>query len=191
VNTPSHDGPSTNAIAGVEGSHGGAGYVASGVDMRGEADIFDVLPELIRELQAGHAAKQQLCDELEAIADSLPEEVDRLACLELSRRIHPLVVQAQRFEETRIHPILQTLRPGDGALDASLERLRYEHWEDESYAEELQSALGELAKNGPTGNAETAGYMLRGFFEGMRRHIAFEREHLLPILMGGQQGRRK
>jgi hypothetical protein len=24
--------------------------------------------------------------------------------------------------------------------------------------------------------------MLRGFFEGLRRHIAFEREHIVPIL---------
>jgi hypothetical protein len=24
--------------------------------------------------------------------------------------------------------------------------------------------------------------MLRGFFEGLRRHIAFEREHIVPLL---------
>ena len=31
-------------------------------------------------------------------------------------------------------------------------------------------------------NFEALSYMLRGFFEGLRRHIAFEVEHLMPIL---------
>lgn len=31
-------------------------------------------------------------------------------------------------------------------------------------------------------NAEAIGFMLRGFFEGLRRHIAFEREHVLPMI---------
>jgi hypothetical protein len=31
-----------------------------------------------------------------------------------------------------------------------------------------------------TDNAEVVGFMLRGFFESLRRHIAFEREHVLP-----------
>jgi hypothetical protein len=29
---------------------------------------------------------------------------------------------------------------------------------------------------------EATGYMLRGFFEGVRRHIAFEQDHLLQHL---------
>ncbi|MCJ8518043.1 hypothetical protein ABID21_001075 [Pseudorhizobium tarimense] len=31
-------------------------------------------------------------------------------------------------------------------------------------------------------DVEAGGYMLRGFIEGMRRHIAFERQHLLKSL---------
>jgi hypothetical protein len=34
----------------------------------------------------------------------------------------------------------------------------------------------------PMLNAETTGYMLRGYFVGMRRHIAFEQEHLLGMV---------
>jgi hypothetical protein len=30
--------------------------------------------------------------------------------------------------------------------------------------------------------ADAAGYMLRGFFEGVRRHVAFEREMLAPLM---------
>ncbi|MNL85495.1 hypothetical protein D3C87_2138230 [compost metagenome] len=38
--------------------------------------------------------------------------------------------------------------------------------------------------SGATVNMEATGYMLRGFFEGMRRHIAFEREFLLSRVPG-------
>jgi hypothetical protein len=31
-------------------------------------------------------------------------------------------------------------------------------------------------------NAEAVGFMLRGFFKNVRRHVAFEREHVLPMI---------
>ena len=34
-------------------------------------------------------------------------------------------------------------------------------------------------------NPEAVGFMLRGLFETLRRHIAFEREHVLPIVGRG------
>ena len=36
------------------------------------------------------------------------------------------------------------------------------------------------AKGENSRNPETIGYMLRGFFEGIRRHIAFVGEHSIP-----------
>ena len=47
---------------------------------------------------------------------------------------------------------------------------------------EIVDALEELATVG-VGNIDKLSYMLRGFFEGLRRHIAFEKEHLVPLLM--------
>jgi len=63
-----------------------------------------------------------------------------------------------------------------------LERLRYEHWEDESFAEEICDELKLLVNNPNKAVIDKLSYMLRGFFEGMRRHIAFEVEYLLPEL---------
>ncbi len=63
----------------------------------------------------------------------------------------------------------------------TLNRLRFEHCEDECFAEELTEALNALGSGNPDVNIEAIGYMLRGFFEAMRRHIAFESEMLLPI----------
>ena len=39
--------------------------------------------------------------------------------------------------------------------------------------------LNRLGSGDGTVNAEAAGYMLRGFFESIRRHIAFEQQFML------------
>ena len=71
----------------------------------------------------------------------------------------------------------------------TIQRLHAEHWEDESFAFEVQDALIEFAQNPKQSNVEALAYMLRGFFEGVRRHVAFEWEHVVPTvrknLMGG------
>ncbi len=36
-------------------------------------------------------------------------------------------------------------------------------------------------------DVEKLGYMLRGFFTGVRRHLAFEREYILPIIEGREK----
>jgi hypothetical protein len=64
-------------------------------------------------------------------------------------------------------------------IETTLTRLRFEHCEDECFAEELTEALHALGAGRAEINIEATGYMLRGFFEAMRRHIAFESEHLL------------
>jgi hypothetical protein len=61
-----------------------------------------------------------------------------------------------------------------------VERLRAEHIEDECFAGELTEALLVLGRDGSVDNPEALGFMLRGFFEAQRRHVAFEREHVLP-----------
>jgi hypothetical protein len=72
-------------------------------------------------------------------------------------------------------------RLADDKIETTLNRLRFEHCEDECFAEELTEALNALGTGNPDVNIEAIGYMLRGFFEAMRRHIAFESEMLLPI----------
>ena len=73
-------------------------------------------------------------------------------------------------------PWIERTFRGDPTLGATLERLKYEHCEDECFAEELTEMLERLGAADQTVNAETAGYMLRGFFTSLRRHVGFERE---------------
>ncbi|MEW7009402.1 MULTISPECIES: hemerythrin domain-containing protein [unclassified Lentilitoribacter] len=144
------------------------------MDEATEASIFDGLNN---HLKTQHA----LCDALEKIADGLPSNVDRQECLHLAKSIFPIVKRAHEFEEKNLFPIFsQSKYQADP--EAVLARLHSEHWEDESYALELQDALTEFAANSPTSNPEALGYMLRGFFGSLRRHIASEEEFFNPKL---------
>ncbi|MEA3536132.1 hemerythrin domain-containing protein [Rhizobium sp. CC-YZS058] len=115
-----------------------------------------------------------LCDELEQIADALPDGVDRLQCLSLAGSLLPVLRGGHRFEEETIYPAVA--RAGEEAV---IRRLKTEHLEDDSSAQELTQVLLAIGQGHPIYNPEAVGYMLRAFFGTMRRHIAFERDHLL------------
>lgn len=129
-----------------------------------------------------HEQQIVLCRKLEEIADELPDLSDTQMCLSLARQIHPLIRSAHEYEEKTLFPLLLSIGNLDDNLKASVERLRYEHWEDESFADEVADAMTRFVTDKASSNAETLAYMLRGFFEGLRRHIAFEREHIVPLL---------
>ena len=130
-----------------------------------------------------------LCGTLEGIADSLPDSVDRQACIQTARAIGPLIDRAHRMEEDLLFPALEETGTVVFDLSATLERLRIEHAGDEFFAEELVEVLMSYGAGNPVQSAEATGYMLRGFFETLKRHIAFEQELLLPIIQ--DLGKRK
>jgi hemerythrin-like domain-containing protein len=93
-----------------------------------------------------------------------------------------MIHEAHEYEEKTLFPMLMAMQNIDENLKTTVERLRYEHWEDESFADEVADAMIRFVTDKASSNAETLAYMLRGFFEGLRRHIAFEREHIVPLL---------
>jgi hemerythrin-like domain-containing protein len=125
-----------------------------------------------------HAANLQLCGMLESIADQLPGEVDRLQCLALASSMLVLLRECHRFEEEVVFPAFARAV----GSQAVVSRLQAEHVEDYCAAEDLSEILLSLSRGQPIGNPEAFGYMLRALFESMRRHIAFERDHVLPRL---------
>ena len=135
----------------------------------------------LRWLNETYREQLALCDLLEGIADSLPANVDHRQCLEAAGALGPMIRSQHEREETLLFPWLSHRPDAGGKLAETLARLTREHFEDECFAEELAETLRSLGDGG-TVNSEALGYMLRGFFEGMRRHIAFERDHLLAAL---------
>lgn len=130
-------------------------------------------------LKDAQSSQLDLCVELESIADSLPSEVDRSKCAHAAHVIGPLTHNIHRYEEDVVFPWVAEKLASRPDLVATLERLKHEHFEDECFIEELTDALLRLGAGDKTLNAEVVGYMLRGFFTAIRRHIAFERELLM------------
>lgn len=127
------------------------------------------------------ADQLSLCRELEDIADSLPANVNKQKCIHAARALGPLIKTVHVYEERVLFPALAGGAVAD-ELSATIDRLKFEHFADECFAEELSERLIHLGAGDPNINMEATGYMLRGFFEGLRRHIAFEREHLAQRL---------
>ncbi|MEO9340387.1 hemerythrin domain-containing protein [Mesorhizobium sp. SB112] len=128
-----------------------------------------------------HVQKLKLCDALEAIADDLPSRLDQLQCLVIASSLVPLLRECHRFEEEFVFPVFARSRSGSGIVA----RLTSEHLEDDCAAEDLSEALLAYGHGRPIENPEAFGYMLRALFGSMRRHIAFERDHLLPDMASG------
>src|SRR5690606_21421397 len=122
-----------------------------------------------------------LCDTLEEIADSLPDRIDRQACMHAARVLPALVSRAHRVEEDGLFAALERLGPAPLDVGPTLSRLRLEHQGDQCFAEELSEVLMSFGRSAPIHDAEALGYMLRGFFETLRRHIATEEE--LSVLL--------
>jgi hemerythrin-like domain-containing protein len=133
---------------------------------------------ILARLDDAHSELLSICDRLEGIADSLPNTLDVRVCRVAAGELVPVVTKAHRIEEEEIFPRLVS-RPRGEQIARTLDHLRTEHCEDECFAEELADAL-QHAGDGRM-QPETLGYMLRGFFEAMRRHIKFERERFAAI----------
>ncbi|MEQ9491404.1 MAG: hemerythrin domain-containing protein [Alphaproteobacteria bacterium] len=131
----------------------------------------------------GHAtALLDLCDQLERIADMLPVMADTRECLCLAEELIQTVQAAHHFEESCFFNVAREMIGQSDTLNGVIERLCEEHLEDQCFAEEVRDTMIVLSKGPAVREAETAGYLLRGFFGQLRRHVAFEHDYLcVPV----------
>lgn len=134
--------------------------------------------DVIQAMRLIHDKKVAMCQELEDITDGLPAAVDALSCLSVAAKLLPVLRRAHEYEEKVIFPAYEKLY----ASPVSTDRLRAEHISDECFAADLTGILLKIGHGGPVDQAETFGFMLRGFFDGLRRHVAFEDEHIAPAI---------
>ncbi len=149
---------------------------------RASAFFRTTQPQPVEGFARAREALLALCELLEQIADSIPGDIDRPICSSLTRELTPFICSIHRFEEETLYPLAQRQNGTAGQSDETIERLKHEHLEDRCFAEELTEALRELGERKVPQNPDALGYMLRGFFEAMRRHVAFESEHLRPYV---------
>jgi len=123
-----------------------------------------------------------LCDRLELVADSLPDHVRPGDCAFLAHEVVEVLARTHDEEEQALLPLLSASpRP---EVRQMAERLRREHRIDSNAVFEVQAALLELAAGRPHQEPEALGYLLRAFFETVRRHVRAEQD--LLVLLAGQ-----
>ncbi len=156
----------------------------AGLEIISEASRYFAGPvdDPLEATERAHAVLYTLCDMLEQIADSLPGDISKRTCATLGGDLLPLLRDIHQFEEDSLYPLAIQRLGATPQVHSTIRRLQYEHCEDECFAEELSDALRELGGGDAPKNPEATGYMLRGFFEALRRHIAFERDHLLSVV---------
>lgn len=137
--------------------------------------------QIFQQLGAYHTKLLELCDLLESIADSLPKTLDYRKCHTAAEQLLPLISRVYDFEEQEVLPQIAGPSPAPKRRKM-IERLKAELFEDLCHAEELSETLSHIATSQNPASGETLGYMLRGFFELIRRRIAFEREQIMPKL---------
>ena len=117
----------------------------------------------------------------ELIADGLPDDVDRRLCAQVASCLQFDLPLHHQDEETALFPILRMRALPEDGLEVILDRLASEHTLDTDFASEIAEALELLVNGGRIGNANTVGYMLRGFFERYRRHVHWENTLIMPV----------
>ena len=128
-------------------------------------------------LLADHAVLRTLCDRLEALADGLPglpPGGERYAAAEALTGLLP----AHQRRESRLLDSLLPLAGRPAVARALLDRIRCQHVADRVHAQDLVAALEEAPGGG---DADALGYMLRCFFDGCRRALAFEELAMLKL----------
>jgi iron-sulfur cluster repair protein YtfE (RIC family) len=142
---------------------------------------------LAKTYRAFLAEKNCFCEKLEALADLLPDKVDPQDCLLIAQNTLPLMLRAHTFEEQVVFPYLDRDPNLPDSARQSLEQLKFEHMGDEDYANDICVALRDFVMNRNRANPEALSWMLRGFFLGLRRHVAFEKALLLPLMEARDQ----
>lgn len=125
--------------------------------------------------------KMAICHELEQVADNLPSRIDSRQCAILAAKLPGLLKLCDDIHQQVIFPLLLREQSQRHFTRPMAERLIGERLMDQGYAIEVGEFLGQLANAEAIGNVEASGYMLRGFFEVVRRSCAFDLEYIIPL----------
>ncbi len=127
------------------------------------------------------------CDALEAVADALPDRVAPGQCERAMRETAAAVRQMHACEDGLLMPLLSNAQRPE--LRKIAEDLEQAHLIDSESLVEVDEVLTALAVGQPIVSTDATGYMLRAFFEGLRRHIGREKDLLALIETWPQPGR--
>lgn len=132
----------------------------------------------VAQLAQGHRMLNCLCDTLEDIADSLPQQFDPEAILQVLEALRGDLPRHFENEETALYPLLLHRGEQYAEMAGLIEQLRMDHASDSLLAQDVADGLEALVERGSHPNTEALGFMLRCFFVALRRN-AFWAEHMV------------
>jgi hemerythrin-like domain-containing protein len=148
-------------------------------------DVDHVSPQSVEAL--GLVVNQQklqlhLCRRLEEIADSLPKALDRGLALQASAALPHCRAAHVGLQDGVLFKMARRRMGKEAEGRAMISQLEDEHARDTDHAYEVADTLETLGRGGALTNPEMLGYMLRGYFESQRRHLAWETAIALPVI---------
>ena len=150
----------------------------------GESEKWDCAPKIpitpLAIIEHERDQQRKLCRSLELIADQLPNEVDRSLCQKTYDKLRSKLPIYHQNEEALFGLIGRRASRSMG-LDAILTQVSEEHAIHNCYAEEFYELLDALNAQRHNQNYDMIGYMLRCFFETIRRHLQWEELTLMPL----------
>lgn len=133
------------------------------------AAVSGTMLEMLQELEDDHLIQRALCHDLEAIADALPKAPTRRQLRRITERIER--VSSEHHPHTLA--LLRALSAGDRPDEEALAALAAMHSIDTSHGEDLITALWDYSESDAATRGGALGYMLRCYFDGCRRAMAF------------------
>lgn len=132
-------------------------------------------------LAVTHDRQDRLCRLLEEIADALPGPVNQQLASSTVPALRTLVTRHIAIQKHILFPMLRRRVRDGGMLDPLIDRIALDNASDELLAHDVADLLEAAISEGQPEKPGMLAYMLRGLFEGRRRHIAWERISLLPL----------
>jgi hypothetical protein len=134
-------------------------------------------------LVAEHSEQRRLCSKLERIADELPEVPSQDAITDVGRQLSSYS-QRHFLLEARLFLRLAG-QANCPTAKRILKEISHNHAIDAIHADDLAAELHRLSGSSHAPHPGELAYMLRCFFDGCRRAIAFEELALLKL--GGER----
>ena len=131
-------------------------------------------------LEYDHRAQRALADLLESVADSLPDAVNQASAALAASLLRDSVVRRSTLEEAALFPLIEAQVPDDSPIHRAVVLARREQRDCAGRAIELAEELDLLAARGRSRNPDALGFMLRAYFDGLRRHLDWIDVAILP-----------
>jgi hypothetical protein len=122
----------------------------------------------------------RLCAALEKIADGLPATGHQVRTGKVLAFLDKAFARHIFLHDKCLFPLVRSLEEKNEPIELMLRELAFEHSADRGLILEILSVF--MGRDSHNAGLEALGYLLRSFFENYRRHSAWERATLYPLV---------